>query len=196
MRLSGRVTSGSLSVRRTGGEPRVASGERECGMPFSDEEPRGLAEEQAALRRVATLVARGVSPEEVFAAVIGEAGRVLSAGYAHLGRYEADGLFHLAGHRRGAPVGPGGRRLAVRGGERRKPRRAGGFSGADRRRAGGGVRSGTRHLPRDPPGDLVREGPGAGAAGAGPPLAGAGWSCAPGRGCPAQMRRWCGPGPP
>jgi signal transduction histidine kinase len=43
------------------------------------------------LRRVATLVARGVPPEEVFAAVTGEAGRVLSAETAHLGRYEPDG---------------------------------------------------------------------------------------------------------
>jgi signal transduction histidine kinase len=49
-----------------------------------------LAEEQAALRRVATLVARGVPPEKVFAAVTGEAGRVLSAETAHLGRYEPD----------------------------------------------------------------------------------------------------------
>jgi signal transduction histidine kinase len=50
-----------------------------------------LAEEQAALRRVATLVARGVPAEEVFAAVTEEAGRVLSAETAHLGRYEPDG---------------------------------------------------------------------------------------------------------
>jgi signal transduction histidine kinase len=49
-----------------------------------------LAEEQAALRRVATLVARGVRPEEVFAAVAEEAGRLLPAGYAHLARYEPD----------------------------------------------------------------------------------------------------------
>ncbi len=38
-------------------------------MPVSGEELRVLAEEQAALRRVATLVARGVPPDEVFAAV-------------------------------------------------------------------------------------------------------------------------------
>ena len=49
-----------------------------------------LAEEQAALRRVATLVARGVRPQEVFAAVAEEAGRLLPAGYAHLARYESD----------------------------------------------------------------------------------------------------------
>jgi hypothetical protein len=35
---------------------------------------RGLAEEQAALRRVAWLVARGAAPEEVFAAVTGLTG--------------------------------------------------------------------------------------------------------------------------
>ena len=39
-----------------------------------------LAEEQAALRRVATLVAHGVPPEEVFAAVAEEVGRLLPAG--------------------------------------------------------------------------------------------------------------------
>jgi signal transduction histidine kinase len=59
---------------------------------LSGDESRVLAEEQAALRRVATLVAQGVPPEEVFAAVTAEVGRVLSAGYAHLGRYDADGM--------------------------------------------------------------------------------------------------------
>jgi GAF domain-containing protein len=49
-----------------------------------------LAEEQAALRRVATLVARGVPPEEVFAAVVEEAGRLLSVEFAGLCRYEPD----------------------------------------------------------------------------------------------------------
>jgi GAF domain-containing protein len=57
---------------------------------LSGEELRVLAEEQAALRRVATLVARGVRPEEVFAAVTEEAGRLLSVEYATLGRYEPD----------------------------------------------------------------------------------------------------------
>jgi signal transduction histidine kinase len=50
-----------------------------------------LAEEQAALRRVATLVARGAAPEEVFAAVIEEVGRLLPVDLASMGRYEADG---------------------------------------------------------------------------------------------------------
>jgi signal transduction histidine kinase len=50
-----------------------------------------LAEEQAALRRVATLVARGTRPEQVFAAVTNEVGRLLSVDLANLCRYEADG---------------------------------------------------------------------------------------------------------
>ncbi|MGH3273413.1 MAG: GAF domain-containing protein, partial [Streptosporangiaceae bacterium] len=53
-------------------------------------ELRGFAEEQAALRRVATLVARGASPEEVFDAVAAEAGRVLPADITVLARYDPD----------------------------------------------------------------------------------------------------------
>jgi signal transduction histidine kinase len=51
-----------------------------------------LAEEQAALRRVATLVARGVPPSEVFAAVAREVGQLLGVDAAHMGRYERDGM--------------------------------------------------------------------------------------------------------
>jgi len=47
-----------------------------------------LAEEQAALRRVATLVAREASPAEVFSAVTEELGRILGADIAALVRLE------------------------------------------------------------------------------------------------------------
>jgi PAS domain S-box-containing protein len=50
-----------------------------------------LAEEQAALRRVATLVARGVPDREVFTAVAEEAGQVLGVDATHLARLEPDG---------------------------------------------------------------------------------------------------------
>jgi signal transduction histidine kinase len=50
-----------------------------------------LAEEQAALRRSATLVARGVPPGEVFAAVVDEIAGLLGDGIAALRRFEADG---------------------------------------------------------------------------------------------------------
>ena len=45
-----------------------------------------LAEEQAALRRVATLVAQATPPEEVFAAVAEEVGQLLAADFAILVR--------------------------------------------------------------------------------------------------------------
>jgi signal transduction histidine kinase len=50
-------------------------------------ELRGFAEEQAALRRVATLVAHGASPESVFAAVTEEAGRLLHVHRTTMKRY-------------------------------------------------------------------------------------------------------------
>jgi GAF domain-containing protein len=48
-----------------------------------------LAEEQAALRRIATLVARGAPPAEVFAAAVEEVGRVLPVDMASIGRYDS-----------------------------------------------------------------------------------------------------------
>jgi signal transduction histidine kinase len=50
-----------------------------------------LSDEQAALRRVATLVARGGPSDEVFAAVAQEVGLVLGAEITRLLRFEADG---------------------------------------------------------------------------------------------------------
>ena len=55
---------------------------------MSGDELRGLAEEQGALRRVATLVARGAAPGEVFAAVTEEVGRLLGAHFAGMGRFD------------------------------------------------------------------------------------------------------------
>jgi predicted ATPase/signal transduction histidine kinase len=54
-------------------------------------ELQGSADEQAALRRVATLVARSAPPQEVLAAVTEEAGRLLHAHHASMGRYDPDG---------------------------------------------------------------------------------------------------------
>jgi signal transduction histidine kinase len=66
---------------------------------LSGEEPRALAAEQAMLRRVATLVARGAAPEEVFAAVAEEVGQLLSVDSATMGRYEPDGTLTFVAHR-------------------------------------------------------------------------------------------------
>jgi signal transduction histidine kinase len=54
-----------------------------------------LAEEQAALRRVATLVAHGTRPEDVFAAVTNEVERLVSVDVANLCRYESDGTVSI-----------------------------------------------------------------------------------------------------
>ena len=51
-----------------------------------------LAGEQAALRRVATLVARGVPPAEVFSAVAEEVERLLDAQATVIARLESDGM--------------------------------------------------------------------------------------------------------
>ncbi|MDA0184820.1 GAF domain-containing protein [Solirubrobacter phytolaccae] len=55
-------------------------------------ELRRLVDEQAALRRVATLVARGVPEAEVFAAVTEEVVRALGVDVAGMSRYEPDGV--------------------------------------------------------------------------------------------------------
>ncbi len=73
-------------------------------------ELRGFAEEQAALRRVATLVARAAPWEEVFAAVAAEAGRLLSADATLMSRYDPDGAATIVGA--WTPAGAGRRRSA------------------------------------------------------------------------------------
>jgi signal transduction histidine kinase len=76
-------------------EARLASFTELLAVAIANADSRAalarLVEEQAALRRVATLVARGVPPEEVFAAVTEEIGQLLSVVSAALARYEPDG---------------------------------------------------------------------------------------------------------
>jgi signal transduction histidine kinase len=70
-------------------------------------ELRGRAEEQAALRRVATLVARPAPPEEVFAAVAEEVGRLLEAGHTTTLQYDREGVATVVGvWTRGGDAGP------------------------------------------------------------------------------------------
>jgi signal transduction histidine kinase len=69
-----------------------------------------LAEEQAALRRIATLVAQGGPPEEVFAAVAREMRTLLGADTTRVIRLEADGSATMVGGTavddRPGPLGP------------------------------------------------------------------------------------------
>jgi signal transduction histidine kinase len=75
--------------------PRIAAFTELLATAIANAESRTalarLAEEQAALRRVATLVARGAPPEELFAAVVAEVERVFPVESAGMARYEPDG---------------------------------------------------------------------------------------------------------
>jgi PAS domain S-box-containing protein len=98
------VARDTTERRRADAEVREAQRMLEA----SRDEIRVLAEEQAALRRVATLVARGTAPYAVFAAVGREVGEMLGVDATHLGRYEADGtVVSVAqwGRYPGVPIG-------------------------------------------------------------------------------------------
>ena len=69
----------------------LANAESHAELAASEARARKLAEEQAALRRVATLVAHESSPDEIFAVVAEEVGQVLSVPLVGLFRYETDG---------------------------------------------------------------------------------------------------------
>ncbi len=95
-----------LELPAGGGELLLPSGERAIAEPIGDEEGfivrglaggrarrdelRQLAEEQAALRRLATAVASGVPAAEIFRAVAEEVGPLLGADDAAVVRFELD----------------------------------------------------------------------------------------------------------
>ena len=67
-----------------------------------------LAEQQAALRRVATLVARGVSPAEIYPTAVVELSRGLTVQNVTLLRYAPEGAYVVVGARdeNGDPILP------------------------------------------------------------------------------------------
>jgi signal transduction histidine kinase len=93
--MAGELAQGDLAMRM----PETSPGEigvlesmfntMAGSLETSRDKLRQVAEEQGALRRVATLVARGVAPSEVFAAVAAEVGRVLGVEHTHIVRFEA-----------------------------------------------------------------------------------------------------------
>src|ERR1700749_412457 len=76
----------------------------------------GIADDQAALRRVEVVAARAAPPGEVFAAVTEEAGRLRGAGPGAMSRYAPDGAVRVvaAWSSTGAAV-PVGTRVGVGG---------------------------------------------------------------------------------
>jgi signal transduction histidine kinase len=101
--LWGVIVVGCAETERLPGdtEARLASLTELVATAVANTEGRAelsrLTEDQAALRRIATLVARGIPPENVFAVVAAEVGRLLPAEYAHLGRYDPDGTVVIVG---------------------------------------------------------------------------------------------------
>src|SRR4051794_7748810 len=85
------VTSQSTPLPRET-DSRIGEFTELVATAIANAEARGqlstLVEEQAALRRVATLVAEGAAPTEVFDAVIAEVGQLLGAAQVGLARYE------------------------------------------------------------------------------------------------------------
>jgi signal transduction histidine kinase/uncharacterized protein YoaH (UPF0181 family) len=116
---------GALAVVSTCDEPLPADAERRLtgftelaatAIANSDsrEELTQLAVEQAALRRVATLVAEGAKPDEVFAAVGDEVARVMGVPIAVMLRYDPDGFATVLATA-GAEYAPIGSRLPIDG---------------------------------------------------------------------------------
>jgi signal transduction histidine kinase/DNA-binding LacI/PurR family transcriptional regulator len=70
-------------------EQRVAL--RTAELATANEALARVVDEQAALRRVATLVAHGVGPAEIFSAVTAEVGRLFGSEQASVARFDADG---------------------------------------------------------------------------------------------------------
>jgi signal transduction histidine kinase len=95
--LAGRLARGDLAVRMPeGGVGEIGDLARAfntmgASLETSRDELRDLAEEQAALRRVATLVARGAPSAEVFVAVTDEVSGLLGLETTMLMRFEPDG---------------------------------------------------------------------------------------------------------
>ena len=78
--------------------PIVSEGEQLVVAAIRDvSAQRQAAAAQAALRRVATLVARGVPPEEVFATVTAEVGRLMDVDLVSMDRYDPDGKVTVLG---------------------------------------------------------------------------------------------------
>src|SRR5882757_5930034 len=85
-----------MNAPDTGADAGHAAGAAEGhDAPGQTQELRGLADTQAALRRLATLVARGEPPEAVFAAATREALQRFGNGTARMIRYELDGTATL-----------------------------------------------------------------------------------------------------
>ncbi len=116
-----RLASGDLSTRMpTTGVAEIGVLQKSFNtmagsLQRSQSELADLLEEQAALRRVATVVAEGTPPENVFPAVNEEVARLLDVDGTRLMRYEADGTATIVASWGEPTIFPAGTRIALDG---------------------------------------------------------------------------------
>src|SRR5947209_8785396 len=119
--MAHRLASGDLSTRMpTTGVAEIGVLEKSFNtmagsLQRSQSELANLLEEQAALRRVATLVAEGTPPQKVFPAVTEEVARLLDVDGTRLMRYEADGTATFVASWGAPRIVPAGTRIALDG---------------------------------------------------------------------------------
>ncbi len=119
--MAHRLASGDLSTRMpTTGVAEIGVLEKSfntmaSSLQRSQSELANLLEEQAALRRVATLVAEGTPPGKVFPAVNEEVARLLDVDGTRLMRYETDGTATFVASCGEPAIVPAGTRIALDG---------------------------------------------------------------------------------
>jgi signal transduction histidine kinase len=119
--MAHRLASGDLSTRMpTTGVAEVGMLEKSFNtmagsLQRSQSELADLLAEQAALRRVATLVAEGIPPEKVFPAVNEEVARLFDVDGTRLMRYEVDGTATFVASWGEPTIVPAGTRIALDG---------------------------------------------------------------------------------
>jgi signal transduction histidine kinase len=143
--MAGRLAGGDLGARlpETGagevGMLQRAFNRMGASLEAGHEQLRRLADEQAALRRVATLAAQGMPTGELFAAVTREVGLQCDADLARAERFEADGTVRgvaswSRGGERGLAVGTrltlDGPSIAAQVSSTGRPARVDSFAGA------------------------------------------------------------------
>jgi PAS domain S-box-containing protein len=119
-RLWGAITMNAKETLPPDTEDRLAKFTELIATAIANADSRealaGLADEQTSLRRVATLVARGTPPEDIFDAVAEEIGRLLPTANVSMGRYEPDGdVTSMASWSSAGPVFTPGVRWQIKG---------------------------------------------------------------------------------
>ncbi len=92
---------GEAYLLRRGTTRHAKSAPPAVGFERAEERARELAAEQAALRQVATLVARESSPDQLFAVVAEQVARIFDVPHVRLTRYDPDGSVVVGGFSEG-----------------------------------------------------------------------------------------------